>query len=487
MDLREIADWIGIFFENAVLVYGLILLAVYALLALLSFFAIRRYTRSASLSDLHQDLLTSPLAPGITVLAPAYNEGMTIIQNVRSLLTLNYPEFEIIIVNDGSTDDTLEKLTAEFDLVQVEFAYHAPIPTQPVRGFYKSNNPAYAKLLIIDKVNGKSKADAVNVGINAAGFDYFVCTDVDCILHNDTLMELIKPVLQEPKKRMIAVGATLRLANSCEFDDGVMVRMRPPEQWLPRFQEVEYIRSFVLGKMGWSAINSVPNVSGGLGLFDKKIAIHAGGYDHKSFGEDMELMFRMCRFAKDNGIDYAIRYIPKTLCWTEGPASIKVFMRQRSRWAKGLAQLMYAHLSMFMRPRYGRMGMVVLPYNFFFELLAPIIEALGVLSYVLLAIFGMINWPFALLLLGFVYTYSVMITTMAIVWDQLAFRYYRSWREVGKLCIMPFFEFLLYHPMIVIFSLKGYLDFLTGKKAAWGNMQRQGFSQQKKKAPAAGL
>lgn len=480
MDERDIWDWIGVFFESTIFVYGLVLLLVYGILAILSFYAIRKYTKSAALSDQHRDLLASPLAPGITVLAPAYNEGLTIIQNVRSLMTLNYPEFEVIIVNDGSADDTLEKLITEFDLIKVNFAYNIRIITQPVRGLYKSTNPAYSKLLIIDKVNGKSKADAVNAGINAAAYDYFVCTDVDCILHTDTLLELIKPVMQEPKKRMIAVGATLRLANSCEFDEGVMVRMRPPQQWLPRFQEVEYIRSFVLGKMGWSRINSVPNVSGGLGLFDKEIAIRAGGYDSKSFGEDMELMFRMCRFAKDNGIDYAIRYIPKTLCWTEGPANIKIFKRQRTRWAKGLAQLMYAHFSMFLRPRYGRMGMIVLPYNFFFELLAPIIEAAGVVFYVLMAVFGVINWPFALLLLVFVYTYAIMITTLAIVWDQLAFRYYRTWREVGQLCIMPFFEFLLYHPMIVIFSLVGYWDFLTGKKGAWGNMQRQGFGGVKK-------
>lgn len=480
MEERGFWDWVGIFFEGSIFVYGLLLLLIYALLAMLSFYAIRRYTQSNDFGDVYQSLMGSPLAPGITVLAPAYNEGLTIIQNVRSLLTLNYPDFEIIIVNDGSTDTTLEQLIEEFDLVKVDFAYHVRIITQPVRGIYKSRNAAYARLLIIDKVNGKSKADAVNAGINAASHDYFVCTDVDCILHTDTLLELIKPVLQEPKKRVIAVGATLRLANSCEFDEGVMVRMRPPRQWLPRFQEVEYIRSFVLGKMGWSKINCVPNVSGGLGLFDKEIATRAGGYDAKSFGEDMELMFRMCRFSKDNGVDYAVRYLPKTLCWTEGPATLNVFKRQRTRWAKGLAQLMYAHFKMFLRPQYGRMGMVVLPYNFFFELLAPLVEALGVLFYIFMVIFGVINWPYALILLFFVYTYAIMITTLSIVWDQLAFRYYRTWKEVAQLCIMPFFEFLLYHPMIVIFSLMGYWDFITGKKGTWGNMQRQGFGGTKR-------
>lgn len=474
----NIWETIGKIYENTVFVYGTFLLATYALLAIFSFIAVRRYALKDQPGQL-DTLLSSPLAPGITVLAPAFNEGLTIIFNVRSLLTLNYPNYEIIIVNDGSTDNSLQQMIDEFKLVKVDFAYNAVIRTQPVRTIYKSTDPAYAKLMVIDKVNGKSKADAVNAGINAARFDHFVCTDVDCILHKDTILELVRPVMQEKDKRVIAVGATLRIANSSEFDEGVMTRMRPPRQLMARFQEVEYIRAFVLGKMGWSLINCVPNVSGGLGLFDKEVAIRCGGYDHSSFGEDMELMTRMCRFAHDNKMDYAIRYIPKTLCWTEAPESVKIFNRQRTRWARGLAQLMYAHFSMFFNPRYGKMGMIIFPYNFFFELLAPLVELTGIIYYIIMICTGQINTPTAILLLIFVYTYSVMITTIAILWDQLTFRYYRTWREVAYLCMTPFMEFFLYHPLIVIFALRGYYYFITGKKSTWGNMQRRGFTQRK--------
>jgi len=298
---------------------------------------------------------------------------------------------------------------------------------------------------------------------------------VDCILDKDTLLKLVKPVTEEPKKRIIAVGATLRTANSCDIDEGVVTRMRPPRQLLPRFQEMEYIRAFILGKMGWSFLNCVPNVSGGLGLFDKEVAVKAGGYDALSFGEDMELMTRMCRFAYDNKIDYAIRYIPETLCWTEVPATTKIFMRQRTRWSRGLAQLMYAHKDMLFNPRYGRMGLVIMPYNFFFELLAPLIEITGIIYYIIALCRGAINADYAVLLLAFVYTYSIMITTFSILWDQLAFRHYKSVKEVVLLCTTPFLEFILYHPMNVIFSIRGYYYFLTGKKHSWGNMQRQGF------------
>lgn len=476
--MTGILNWIDNFYESAVFVYGTVLLIIYALLAIFSFLAIRKHLRTESYTN-YNNLLTSRLAPGISVLAPAYNEGLSIIMNARSLLTLNYPLFEIVLINDGSTDNSMEQLISEFQMVKVDFAYNAKIKTQPITGIYKSTNPAYAKLTVIDKVNGKSKADAVNAGINVASFDYFVCTDVDCILDKNALLKLLKPVLEEPHRRVIATGATLRIANSCEIDNGVVIRMSPPRQLLPRFQEMEYIRAFVLGKMGWSYINCVPNVSGGLGLFDKEIAIKAGGYDHQSFGEDMELMVRMVRYSCDNGIDYSIRYIPETLCWTEAPVTVKIFMRQRTRWARGLAQLMYSHFKMLFNPRYGRAGLITFPYNFFFELLAPLVELTGILYYIYLIVSGHVNVPFALLLLVFVYTYSIMITTAAILWDQAAFRHYRTWKEVLFLCSTALLEFVFYHPMIVIFSLRGYYYFLTGKKHTWGNMQRQGFGQPK--------
>lgn len=477
--MRTVAQWIASFYESTVFVYGTVLLVIYALLAFMSYMAISKFLKKETYTNYH-NLLNSELAPGLSVLAPAYNEGLSIIMNVQSLLTLNYPLFEIILINDGSTDNSMEQLIKEFELVSIDFAYNPKIRTQPINNIYRSTNPAFGKLTVVDKVNGKSKADAVNAGINIASFDYFVCTDVDCILDKDALLKLIKPVMDEPKKRVIATGATLRIANSCIIDKGVILRMKPPRNLMARFQEMEYIRAFVLGKMGWSYINCVPNVSGGLGLFDKDVAIKAGGYDPQSFGEDMELMVRMCRYACDNQINYAIRYIPTTLCWTEAPSTVKIFKLQRTRWARGLAQLMYAHFKMLFNPKYGRAGLITFPYNFFFELLAPLVEITGIIYYIYLIVSGGVNYQYALLLLLFVYSYSIMITTLAILWDQLAFRHYKSWKEVLLLCSTSLLEFIFYHPLIVVFSLRGYYYFLTGKKHSWGNMQRRGLGQQKK-------
>ena len=363
----------------------------------------------------------------------------------------------------------------EFSLVKIDFAFDIKIVSKPIRGIYKSTDDAYAKLVIVDKENGKSKADATNAGINIASFPYFLCTDVDCILHEQTLQKLIRPIMEEENARVIATGATLRMANSCEIDKGVIIKVKAPRPLLARFQELEYIRSFVLGKMGWSQINCVPNVSGGLGMFDKEIAIKAGGYDPASFGEDMELLMRMNRYVHDNKIKAAVRYIPVTLCWTEGPTSLKVFMRQRTRWGRGLFQLMVTHRKMLFNPRYGRVGMIMFPYNFLFELMAPFVESVGIIYYILLAVFGLANWPYAIILLIFVYSFAIMISTLAVLWDQLTFQYYKTWTDVARIAVMVFVEMILYHPLIVVFALRGYFFHIFNRKHSWGNMQRRGF------------
>jgi cellulose synthase/poly-beta-1,6-N-acetylglucosamine synthase-like glycosyltransferase len=248
---------------------------------------------------------------------------------------------------------------------------------------------------------------------------------------------------------------------------------------------MEYIRAFVLGKMGWSLINCVSNVSGGLGLFDKEVAIKAGGYDGRSFAEDMDIVTRMSKYMLDNKFKYAVRYIPTSQCWTEGPSTLKILSRQRTRWGRGLFEVMVNHRKMIFNPRYKREGLVILPYNLLFEFLAPAIEVSGILFYIYLILTGQVNWPNAIILFGFVYLYSVMITTLALTWDQLVQRYYKTWREVIGLAVMAFLEPFFYHPLIVFFALRGYFFHMSGKKSSWGNMQRRGFSQQNKAQPAA--
>jgi cellulose synthase/poly-beta-1,6-N-acetylglucosamine synthase-like glycosyltransferase len=453
--------------------YSVAYLLVYVILGILSYLAIKNYYNSKYY--LHKSILIkSNHALGVSVIAPAFNEAKTIVYNVKSLLLQDYPRFEVIIINDGSTDDTLEKLIIEFSLVKVDFFYIEKIKTQPIRAHYKSTNPVYAKLLIIDKENGKSKADASNAGINSSKYATFICTDVDCILRKDTIAMLSKPFVENTRK-VIATGAAIRISNACEFKDGMLYKSHYPKNFFARFQELEYIRSFLFGRMAWGRANCLLLVSGGLGMFDKATVIEAGGYWHQSLGEDMELITRMRRLMHEKKQDFVIKYIPESLCWTEVPSDSIIFLRQRVRWARGLIQTLYLHKKMILNPKYGRTGMVTMPHYVIFEFFVPIIEVLGLIVLVLDILFFSVNYDFLFVVTIFVYFFYTTITLISIFLDQLIHKQYSSLKELATLLLMVYLEPFLYHPINVYASLKGYLHFLTNKEKKWGAMTRQGF------------
>lgn len=466
-----------VLFEQGIFFYAITVMFTYLLLIIFSIIEIRKYKRKNSFFNI-KSLLASQHIPGISVIAPAYNEGEIICTGVHTLLSLNYPKFEVIVINDGSTDNCLQQLIDEYELVPVDFAYRETIVTQPVKKIYKSKNPVYSNLIVVDKVNGKSKADASNAGINVASYPLFLCTDVDCILHKDTLLKMVKPFIEE-KTRVIATGAVIRISNSCEVENGYMKKVKVPNQFLPLFQELEYIRAFLLGRMAWSKINGLMLVSGGLGLFDKEIVLNAGGYNHISLGEDMELITRMRIWMHDKKLKCQVKYIPESLCWTEVPSTLNVFARQRTRWTKGLAQTLWFHKKAIFNPKYKIFGLVSLPYWVLFEWMAPLLEAAGLGYYVYLIITNQINWPFAIILLLFIYSFSVMITILSILWDEMVDMQYEKKREVLKLCLAAIVEPLVYHPLVLFYSIRGNWFFFTNRKLSWGQMTRVGFKNNK--------
>lgn len=463
------------FFEAFVFTYASMLLLLYLMLALFSYINTRRYrTYNTRLDD--GFLMESPLTPGISVIAPAYNEEKTIIVSTRSLLSLNYPQYEVIIVNDGSTDDSLDLLISEFELEETPFAYVERIKTEPYKRIFKSVNPEYSHLIVVDKENGGNKADASNAGINASQYPYFLCTDSDCIIDKNALLKMIKPVLNS-RKRVICVGATLRMSNNCEIENGAIKRVKPPKQWIPRFQELEYLRAYLFGKMGWSLVNCVPNVSGGLGLFDKEIAINSGGYDPASHAEDMDIMIKMSAYMINNKEKYKVEYIPVSACWTEGPPDVTILGRQRTRWARGLAQIFFVHRRILFNPKYKRLGMVIFPIQLLTEFLAPVIEAVGLIYFIYLIVTGQLNWS----TVGFIFLYSysaaIMFGSLVILMDNVIKRHYETTREIFQLWMMAFLEPFIYHPLQIFFYLKGYFKFFTSSDMEWGTMTRQGYQQ----------
>ena len=476
-------EWIDYFFNYFVIVYSAAVLLSYVAMAVLAFVHHRKHYTYHDDAYTIDELKKSPYTPGVSIVAPAYNEEKTVITNVQSLLSLDYPDFEVVIVNDGSKDKTLELLIENFDLVKVPYAYVEKIKTKPFRGLYKtkSDNPAFKRLTVVDKVNGGTKADASNAGVNVVSNKFFVCTDVDCVLDKYALYRIIWPTMSSTR-RVIAVSATMRMSNGSIVEDGKMVETHPPHSLIPLFQDLEYTRSFMIGKSALAQINALQNVSGGFGMFDREIVIKAGGYDGDSFAEDMDMVARMIRYMCDTGEDYRIVQIPETCCWTEGPPSFKVLNRQRTRWGRGLLQFFTVHHDMVWNRNYRRYGMLTLPYIMLFELIAPVIEFSGYLMVIYLFMRGAINYSTIWIAFLGLYIFAQLLTMVIISYDNwVGTSFKRKW-DYMWFVMASLLEPIIYHPINVFFSLRGYWKHIWGTQMVWGNMTRKGVQQRQPQA-----
>ncbi|WP_416441195.1 glycosyltransferase family 2 protein [Leeuwenhoekiella sp. A16] len=468
--ITEIASWVF-------LAYGLIICSGYVFSAIFSLIELRDYKRRHNFQD-EIALLQSSNLPMISVLAPAYNEEANVIENVRSLLTLNYPSYEIVIINDGSKDNTLQRLIDTFDLVPDELLYPNYIPTKEVRNIYVSKNKAYKSIKVIDKENG-GKADALNTGINICSHEMICCIDVDCILERDALLKLIKPFLNNEKK-VIASGGIIRVANSCIIEDGRIIEVKLPNTFLARAQILEYFRAFLMGRMAWSRVDGLLLISGAFGMFDKKTVIEAGGYNPNTVGEDMELLVRMRRMMREKNIDYTVGFVPDPLCWTEVPQSWNILQRQRNRWTRGTVETLWAHRKMIFNPKYKILGLLSTPYWLFFEWLAPIIEFVGLIFFVFLLIFGQVDWVVFSIFFTVVYSFAILFSVTALFFEEFSFQQYTKPAYMFQLIRTALLEPLLYHPFVMWAAIMGNIDLIRGKKS-WGQMVRTGLTNPEKK------
>lgn len=480
-------NWITLaadIFTYAFLTYAVLITASYIIFSVISLFELKHYTKKNSFID-YRNIMSSPLSPSVSLVAPAYNEGATIVESVRSLLSIHYQDFEIIIVNDGSKDDTLQKLISVYSLQKVNFAINKKIDSKPIRGVYKSLNPAYRKLVVVDKENGGAKADAVNAGLNVASKDLVCVTDADCIISQDAFMIMVKPFLEAKDEKVIACGGSIRVANSCEVANGTVINARVPEQFIPRVQVLEYLRAFLVGRMTFSRINGLLLVSGGFGFFDRKIILECGGFNHKAIGEDMELVVRLRKYMTESKRKFRVVSIPDPVCWTEVPSSLKILSRQRNRWARGGTEVLWLYKGMFMNPKFGVAGLFSYPYWLLFEFLAPFIEFFGIIYIVVQIITGSFNLLPVAILLFFCYAFAVFFSSIAILSEEITYKQYTKKRDILKLLLTSALEPVIYHPLVVWSAVKGNYDLLTRKKTGWGEMTRTGFSRASKKDTAA--
>jgi cellulose synthase/poly-beta-1,6-N-acetylglucosamine synthase-like glycosyltransferase len=414
-------------------------------------------------------LLRSPLTPPISVLAPAFNEEANVVENVRSLLMLDYPLFEVIVINDGSKDRTLGRLVDAFDLRRSARCFEHALHCKTIRGIYDS--PIYPNLVVVDKANG-GKADALNAGLNLSLYPLFCAIDADSILESDALLRLVRPFVDAPGVT-IAAGGVVRVANGCEIHGGRVHQVRLPRRPLPLIQIVEYLRAFLFGRMGWSTGNTLLVISGAFGLFEKRAAVLAGGYATDSVGEDMELVVRMHRQRRKHKQPYRIGFVPDPICWTEVPVSFRVLRRQRTRWQRGLIDTLVRHRAMIGRPRYGTVGMISLPGFVMFEMLSPLVELSGYLLMPLLWALGLLSPPGAFVFFTLAIMYTVLVSALAVLLEDIAFRRYPKASDLGRLLLGAILENFGFRQLTVWWRVRAFWEYLRGD-LSWGAMERRG-------------
>ncbi|TCS71500.1 cellulose synthase/poly-beta-1,6-N-acetylglucosamine synthase-like glycosyltransferase [Sulfuritortus calidifontis] len=438
---------------------------VYTGLNLIALYAVARTSASRSLDALPR--LYSGLEPPISLLVPAYNEASTIAGSVRSMLQLAYPEFEIVVINDGSRDDTLKVLKQEFSLQVFPEAYRVRLKTQPVRAIYHST--LYPNLRVIDKENG-GKADSLNAGINASRYPLFCAVDADSILQRDSLQRVVRPFLADP--RVIAAGGTVRIANGCTVARGFLKDIGLPSSPLALFQIVEYLRAFLFGRMGWSPINAMLIISGAFGLFRKEAVIAAGGYRTDTVGEDMELVVRLHRLYRQNKKPYRVVFVTDPICWTEAPEDLRTLKNQRVRWQRGLMESLWFNRSLMFHRNGGLVGWLAFPFALFFEGLGPLIELGGFLILTLATLTGAISWPafgvFLLLAVGV----GLLLTSSALLLEEITFHVYPRPAQVARLYLAMLGENVGFRQLNSWWRLLGLWRWLIGTKGHWGEMQR---------------
>jgi cellulose synthase/poly-beta-1,6-N-acetylglucosamine synthase-like glycosyltransferase len=447
------------------LLYFVALNGAYLALNVIALFTLRRVMEERTADSLPAAYSTFELP--VTIIMPAYNEAITIGDSVRALLQLEYPLYEIIVVNDGSKDETLEVLKREFSLQLFPEAYRVRLPVEPVRGVYRST--LYGKLRVIDKSNG-GKADALNAGLNAARYPLFCGIDADSILQRNSLQRVVQPFLDEPST--IAAGGTVRIANGCEVSDGFVERIELPRNKLALVQIVEYLRAFLFGRLGWSPLNSLLIVSGAFGLFRKEAVIAAGGYRTDTVGEDMELVVRLHRAARLARQRYRISFVPDPICWTEAPEDWQTLKAQRMRWQRGLAESLSANRRLCFHPRGGVPGWIAYPFMLVFELLGPLIEVLGFAFLTVAVALGVISYQAFAILVALAIGLGVLLSISALLLEELSFHVYPRLRDTGVLAAAAIAENLGYRQLLAFWRVVALFKWLFGVRGQWGKMRR---------------
>ena len=476
-DTSSLLARIVVGFNKFVIVYFLLINLGYLSIFLVSLRSLWRFVRRNFFSDYSQ-IRQSDMTLPVSLLVPAHNEARTIVESLRSLLQINYGEFEIIVINDGSTDDTLATLIETFKLQRSDAPIHMQLPCQPIRGFYRSLT--HGNVIVLDKVQG-GKSDALNAGLNASRYPLFCSIDADSVIEEDALLRLVKPFIEAPQET-VAAGGIVRVANGCTVADGRVVRVGLPRSRIAVMQVVEYLRAFLAGRAGWSAARSLLIISGAFGLYRKREIVDIGGYSNATDTEDAELVVRLHRVMSDQGRSYRIVFVPDPVCWTEVPETWKVLTTQRSRWHRGLLQTLWLYRGMMFRRKYGAVGTLGMPWFVVFELLGPVIEMLGYIMVPLAWFLGILDRTYLVLFLIVAFVVGALLSVGALLLEEMAFRRYPRWRDLLRLLAYGFLENFGFRQYLSFVKVKALVEALW-RRREWGKMERRGFEPHKPETP----
>ena len=412
----------------------------------------------------------SPFYPGIGVVVPAYNEAATIVESIQSLLSLNYPEIEIVVVNDGSTDETLEQLVERYDLERIEADIPIDVPSEQIHGVYRS--ATYEELLVIDKENG-GKGDALNAGIWLTDMPLFCAVDSDTLIDRDALLELVRPFLERPKTA-VASGGVIRVANDCSIKDGIVQSVSLPKTGLPGLQVMEYLRAFYSGRLGLNRINGLILISGAFGLFRTSTVREVGGYRQDTITEDFDIVVRLHRHMIDTDQTYTVDFVPEPVAWTEVPATRQMLSRQRRRWYRGMVETVVTNRKMLFNPKYGRVGTVIFPFFVAAEVFGPLIEGLGYVLLPLAWYFGILEIEFFLVFFLLTTGFGVFLSWFGIFSEVWSFNRYDSPWQILRLLWYGVLENFGYRQWKTTVAWQGLVEYLKGVDT-WGAMERTGF------------
>ena len=434
--------------------------------------ALGEYVQYLRFSDYRRYIDSSNMIP-VSLIVPAYNEEATIIETIKNLLKLNYPEYEIIVVNDGSKDQTLSLLVEKFGMIPIEQPYKKSVPSMPIRRVYRTSQ--HGNLVVVDKENG-GKADALNAGINFARYPIVVSMDADSVLEKEALVRIIAPFLQD--NTVIAVGGVVRISSGCVIQDGEIKEVRLPKTMLGKLQTVEYLRSFFTGRIGAASMGMLLIISGAFGAFRKDAVISVGGYTTHCIGEDMELVVKLHRGFRKANKPYKISFLPDPICWTQPPENLKDLYKQRKRWQIGLINVLLRHRDMAFNPKYGKTGMLMLPYYWIFEFIGPLFETLGYFVVPLSWWLGVISWKFALLFFLLVVMVGLILSLGAIMQESYAMRKFPKMSQILTLAAYAFLDNFGFRQFNTIIRFIGFLKYRKGKDT-WGTLKRKQFKADK--------